>query len=415
MLITYSVWARKALGVCLVLGLAGAQCIAQQPAAEDANKLLIERVNHLEAQVKELQGKQNAVAPAPAPAVEAAPAADAPAVNEVAPRLKMVVFGDVGAQKVNHIPSTFMFGSMDLFMRARLSDRVSTLGEVLFIAQSNNNIAVDVERLYLQYRQSDYFSILAGRYHSSVGYYNTAFNYGAFLETTTDRPFIYNFDDQGGVLPMQEIGANVAGKIPSGKLGLNYFVESGNGRDWQPGADPVQNNQDSNNSKSVNGGLFIRPEALSGLQVGFSLLYDQLSTAGPAVHQTIATTHVVFVNGKYEILNEGVYVRNAEPTGPVFPTTSFYTQWSRAFQAYRPYFRYQYFNAQNNDPVFMLASPNSFQPSSATSFVGRLNGPSLGLRYDFTEHSAIKFQYDRISLRGYPTANGLTSQIAFTF
>jgi hypothetical protein len=202
MLITYSVWARKAL-VCLVLGLAGAQCIAQQPAADDANKLLIERVNHLEAQVKELQGKQNAVAPAPAPPVEAAPAADAPAVNEVAPRLKMVVFGDVGAQKVNHIPSTFMFGSMDLFMRARLSDRVSTLGEVLFIAQSNNNIAVDVERLYLQYRQSDYFSILAGRYHSSVGYYNTAFNYGAFLETTTDRPFIYNFDDQGGVLPMQ--------------------------------------------------------------------------------------------------------------------------------------------------------------------------------------------------------------------
>ncbi len=104
----------------------------------------------------------------------------------------------------NHIPDTFHFGSLDLFMTARLSDKVSTLGEVLFIAQSDNTIRVDVERLLLQYRQSDYFTASIGRYHTWVGYYNTAFNKGEFLETTTDRPFMYAFDDEGGVLPMQD-------------------------------------------------------------------------------------------------------------------------------------------------------------------------------------------------------------------
>jgi hypothetical protein len=248
-----------------------------------------------------------------------------------------------------------------------------------------------------------------------VGYYNSAFNYGEFLETTTDRPFIYAFDDQGGVLPMQEVGINMTGKIPSGKLGLNWVLELGNGRAYGPDVEAAQNNQDANNGKSINGGLFLRPEAVSGLQLGFSVRHDNLTIPPPNVAETIATAHVVFINSKYEILNEGVLVKHVEPSGPVFTTAGFYTQWSRAFRVYRPYFRYQYFNAPNNDPVYVYAGANDYAPSYVSGFVGRVNGPSVGIRYDFTEHSALKFQYDRISERDLPSANGLTSQIAFTF
>ncbi|MGO9982536.1 MAG: hypothetical protein ACLPH5_25345 [Candidatus Sulfotelmatobacter sp.] len=391
---------------------------------DDANQRLLDRINQLEAKVKKLEEKQAAPVPqaAPAPVPEAAPtpeppaAVETPAVNEVAPRLKLVVFGDVGAQGYTQTPDTFLFGSLDLFMRARLSDKVFVLGEILFVAQNNSDIRSDVERLFLEYRQSDHFAASIGRYHSWVGYYNTAFNYGEYLETTTDRPFIFAFAAQGGVLPMQEVGVNVTGKIPSGKLGLNYVVETGNGEAWGVHVQPTQNNQDGNNSKSINGGLFIRPDKFSGLQMGFSVRHDNLSIPGPAVHETLATAHAVFLNTKYEILNEAVYVRHDEPTiGPVFNTSAFYTQFSRQFHAFRPFFRYQYFNAPNDDPVYFYASPSDYSPPSATSFVGRINGPSLGIRWDFTEYSAFKLQYDRISLRGFPTANGLTSQVAFTF
>jgi hypothetical protein len=99
----------------------------------------------------------------------------------------------------------------------------------------------------------------------------------------------------------------------------------------------------------------------------------------------------------------------------VFKTTGFYTQFSRRFGAYRPYFRYQYFNAPNDDPVYLYAGPNDYAPAYVHGFVGRLNGPSAGIRYDFTEHSALKLQYDRISERDLPSVNGVTSQVAFTF
>ena len=41
--------------------------------------------------------------------------------------------------------------------------------------------------------------------------------------------------------------------------------------------------------------------------------------------------------------------------------------------------------------------------------------PSIGVRYDFTQHSALKLQFDRYDMRGLQDANKLTSQVAFTF
>jgi hypothetical protein len=406
-----------ALVMTLALSAHAQQATTAVNSPSDTNQQLLQRITELEAKVKQLEEKQAAPTPAPAAAPAAAPepAFDMPTVHEVAPRLQLNVFGDLGYQFAEHIPNSFDFGSLDLFMRSHLSDRISTLGEVLFIAQSDNSVGLDVERLLLQYRQSDYLTAAIGRYHTWVGYYNTAFNKGEFLETTTDRPFMYAFDDQGGVLPMQEVGLTLTGKIPSGKMGLNYVAEVGNGRAWGLNAEPVQNYQDQNNSKSINGGLFMRPEAISGLQAGFSLRHDNLTIPGPAIGETIATVHVVYINSSYEILNEGALVRHVESGGPVFNTSAFYTQISRRFHGYLPYFRYQYFNAPSNDPVYIYGSPNADAPPSVTTFVGRLDGPSAGLRYELSEHSALKLQYDRFSLRGLPSENGVTSQLAFTF
>ena len=96
-------------------------------------------------------------------------------------------------------------------------------------------------------------------------------------------------------------------------------------------------------------------------------------------------------------------------------TSAFYTQFSRRFHAFRPFLRYQYFNAPSDDPVYLYGSRNELAPLNVNAFIGRINGPSLGLRYDFTEHSALKVQYDRFSLRGLDSENGLTTQVAFTF
>jgi len=309
------------------------------------------------------------------------------------------------------VSNTFEIGSLDLFMTSRLSDRVSALGEVLFISSSDNSISLDIERLLLQYKQNDYFQVGMGRFHTAIGYYNTAFHQGAFFETVIGRPFMYAFDDEGGFLPLQEVGVTASGKVPSGKLGLHYVAEIGNGRDHLLDAEPAQNAQDSNNGKSFNVALFARPAGVSGLQVGFSLYHDYVTFSDNINHgELISTVHAVYANSTYEFLNEAMLVRHeTSSTGlpGVFHTPAFYTQFSRRFGSYRPYFRYQYINAGVNEPIYGDAMDGPV--------VGRRNGPTLGVRYDFSEHAAFKVQYDRLAIRGEGSSNGLDTQFAFTF
>src|SRR4051812_8110759 len=103
-------------------------------------------------------------------------------------------------------PNTFTLGQLDLFLSSRLSDTVSVVGELVTEADDANTISADIERLLLQYRPNDYFSIAAGRYHTAIGYYNAAYHHGLWFQTAIDRPFIYRFEDEGGLLPVHGVG-----------------------------------------------------------------------------------------------------------------------------------------------------------------------------------------------------------------
>src|SRR5437667_12584449 len=82
------------LSLLLYLGCALPAVAQQAPSQEEINKQLLQRINELEAQVKQLKDTPPQAAPAPAPPPP--PAVEAPRQNEVAERLKFRVFGDVG-------------------------------------------------------------------------------------------------------------------------------------------------------------------------------------------------------------------------------------------------------------------------------------------------------------------------------
>jgi hypothetical protein len=402
------------LCVSLALPARAQQAVPAKGSQEEINQQLLDRIQDLEKQIQQMKAQPAAAAPVPAAAPVIISPAEVPEVHEVASRLKLNVFGDVGfeATDTKHVTSnTFEIGSMDLFMTSRLSEKTSLLGEILFIAASDNSITPDIERLLFQYRQNDYFGFGVGRYHSSIGYYNTAFHQGAWFETAIGRPFMYAFDDEGGFLPLQEVGVTTYGKIPSGKLGLSYVAEIGNGRDHLVGGEPAQNTHDSNNGKSLNVALFARPSALPDVEVGFSIYHDYVTFSDNINHgEVIATVHATYLNSKYEFLNEAMLVRHTgSSTGApgAFHTPAFYTQFSRAFGKYRPYFRYQYINAGEGDPIY--------GDKTDGPLVGRRQAPSVGVRYDFNEHAAFKLQYDRMTIRGEGSSNQLDSQFAFTF
>ncbi len=331
--------------------------------------------------------------------------------------LRIRGFGDVSlhGDTAKGDTTSFSLGQLDLFVTSDISDKFRFLSEIVFesgatdiygnVTGEPNSFGVDIERYLLQYSHNDYLNISAGRGHTAIGYYNTQYHHSSWLQTTTGRPFLFDFEDHGGILPIHMVGVSASGQIPSGALGLHYVAEVGNGRASRNPIDeePVQNEVDDQNRKAFNLEFFARPESIHGLQTGFSFYRDVLApVSGHRIGESIFAAHAVLIRPKYEWLNEAILDRHTlMGTSGAFNTPGFYTQLSRQFGAYRPYMRYQYVNAANNNPVF----PD----------VALRHGPSLGIRYDASESVALKFQYDRSMLRNQPAIDMLALQVGFTF
>jgi hypothetical protein len=411
--------------------------------------MLLDRIDRLETRVKQLEdervqaSKQTAAtpttAPTPTPTPAATPTAAATTQTAAVPQtsppqedqmepaermdlsetlLRIRGFGDVTFHGATDHGSTtsFSLGQLDLFVTSDLSENFNFLSEIVFEAENKqqfgvstgeapNGFGVDVERLLLQYSPNEHLNVALGRYHTAIGYYNTAYHHSTWLQTTLGRPFLFNFEDEGGILPVHNVGVSVSGLISPPSIGLHYVAEIGNGRRSRTtlGDEPVQNVIDENNHKSVNFAVFFRPEAIHGLQAGFSVYRDLLTPIGkPPVGETILDAHAVWILPKFEWLNEAVLVRHhLEGTNLTFNTPAFYSQISRQYGSYRPYFRYEYLNAPNNEPIF---------PE-----VGLRTGPSVGVRYDANESVALKLQYDFTAFREQPSSNALGLQVGFTF
>ncbi len=331
--------------------------------------------------------------------------------------LRIRGFGDISLHGSTQKDATtsFSLGQLDLFVTSDVSERFKFLSEIVFEAGPTNiygtytgepnSFGVDIERYLLQYSHNDYFNISAGRVHTAIGYYNTAYHHSSWLQTTTGRPFLFDFEDHGGILPIHTVGVSVSGQVPSGSLGLHYVAEVGNGRASRVPLveEPVQNEIDDQNRKAFNVALFARPEAIPGLQAGLSFYRDILAPLHePRVGESILAGHIILERPKYEWLNEALLDRHTvQGTSLAYNTPGFYSQISKQFGAYRPYFRYQYVNAPSNDPIYPDVQLQA--------------GPSAGVRFDASESVALKFQYDYTFLRNQPGVNELELQLGFTF
>ena len=449
--------------ICMAIFSGSALCAQQNQQAENNSAVdkttlqnLLKKINDLEERVKQLEAERkgpettSCVPPAnsetkplasaavptaesPIAKVESAPAKSASKIpenespqadNVMAERMDMGKtllrirgFGDISlhgdSQKGDK--TAFSLGQLDLFVSSDVSDKFKFLSEIVFeagasnyygaISGPENTFSVDIERYLLVYSLNDYLNISSGRGHTAIGYYNTAYHHSTWLQTTTGRPFLFNFEDQGGILPIHMVGVSASGQIPSRQLGLHYVAEVGNERESRNSLveEPVQNEISDTNHKAFNLALYARPEAMRGFQAGISAYHDVLFPADSSkIGETIYAAHAVLIRPKYEWLNEVILDRHVLiGSNSVFNTPGFYTQASKQFGFGRPYFRYQYVNVANNEPVF----PD----------VSLRHGPSLGIRFDPSESVALKLQYDYTFLRNQPGVNALNLQVGFSF
>lgn len=410
---------------------AGAVWGQSSPVADQAEqvRLLLERVQQLEKRVNELEAKQGATPAAAAAAVESAAnlrpaprptlpagvmqehqrdAQQAPAeVQQMEthyPSLQIRGFGDVDFSATDEKGTTsgFNLGQLDLHLASALSRKVTYFGELTFNAQPTG-YTVEVERSIIRYDYDDFFKLSFGRYHTPIGYWNTAFHHGAWLQTTIGRPDMIRIG--GTFIPVHFVGFLAEGNIPSGGAGLSYNIGVGNGRGSiisRPG-----DAGDNNNNRAWVANIYSRPVRLYGLQVGASVYRDKITLpTGSAFREWITGAHVAWTKESPEFLAEIANVNHRNIlTDRVTNNTAFYVQvgyrlpWFE--KSLKPYYRFEHTHTPLSEQVFTNQD---------------LVGSIVGLRYDITNYAAFKSEY-RNSKRQptLPRVNGLFLQTDFTF
>jgi hypothetical protein len=401
------------LKVAVLAALTASSAAAQADSGTEKSEsaeVLRKRIDELEATQKQMQEKIDALSPAAAPADTSSP--DPGDHTHTLGPVQFQGFSDVdyGRAWFNQIPAgglagtpqSFTIGDFDLFTNVRISEHWQFLGEMLITSDATNEFSVEMDRLLFIYRPNNYFKISFGRFSTALGYYTNAFFRAQYFQTGIGRPIMYSDEDDGGILPVHNVGISATGKIPSGTLGLNWVVEVANGRSAEPGTVPVQNFVDQNNGKALNLAAYVKPEWLHGLQAGFSFYRDTLHPTAGAIGETILTAHAVYTGGRLEWLNEGAMVRHAlQNSGQVFRSITSYSQVAWNIRATKPYLRYDYQNIPSGEPIF--------------GSLGRRSGPSIGMSRYIDRYVALKFQFGRLGERDMPTSNAFTAQLALAF
>jgi hypothetical protein len=421
---------RPLLVIAVVILTAGAAWGQSSPPPDQTEqvRILLERIQQLEKRVAEVESKLEAATtpslsasstPLPqqtAPQPAAAPAGqghqhDVPA-EQVAvrqmethyPSLQIRGFGDVDFSATDQKGATsgFNLGQLDLHLASPLSRKVSYFGEMTFNAQPTGS-TVEVERSIIRYDFNDFFKLSFGRYHTPIGYWNTAFHHGAWLQTTISRPEMIRVG--GTFIPVHFVGFLAEGNIPAGGAGLSYSVGVGNGRGSiisRPG-----DAGDNNDNRAWIANIFARPVKLYGLQLGASVYRDKITLPdGRNFREWISSAHLVWTKESPEFLAEFANVNHRNIlTNAVTNSDAFYLQvgyrlpWFE--KTLKPYYRFEYTHMPLSEQVFTNQD---------------LVGSILGLRYDISNYASFKSEYRNTKRQpGEPRVNGLFLQTAFTF
>lgn len=313
-------------------------------------------------------------------------------------------FGSVQwtANDLPDTPERFTLGQLALFTTSTLSERVSVLAEVVLEASTETDVVVDLERLQLTYRFNDHVRLSGGRYHTGIGFYNAAFHHGAYFEIPIGRPRVFRFEDEGGVLPVHDVGVTLRGTVPKTGEQLYYLTEVGNGRSWDAENTEAQT-PGGDDRPSTNVGLSFRPAGIPDLEFGGSFYRDRIPQVSLApIDHRIGALFVAYRTPGTEVMAEWLRLSHRVNTTTTWITNDAgYFQASRAFGKLRPYYRFDRLAIEPGTPLI--------------GGIGSQTAHSVGLRIDPSAWAGIKAQYERSDLVTRRGIDAVRAELVFVF
>ena len=319
--------------------------------------------------------------------------------------------GGGARESTNH----FTVGAIDLFISSQIAEDVSFFTETEWDFSAEGKGKLDVERVILKFDVVPWFNISGGRGHTALGYWNQTFHHGTWLQTTTERPLIYAFNSDGGILPIHFVGLEFAGNIDT-KLGLvSYLANVANGRSEVLGEEQMK--VDGNDSKMLS--LMVTLEPKEDLGIGFSVLSDRIPgdpaldpSRAKRIDELIFGAHTYYQAYPYDFIAEILAVQHDDHTSSQdFNHYGGYVQLGYALGLWKPYYRFDFLNIKSGDPYFTDFTAAPLQPIRGAETTVQ---HTVGLRWDLRTYMALKAEYRY--LRGSTLRDGATTvQASFAF
>ena len=319
------------------------------------------------------------------------------------PEFNFIGFGDIGYFSRDAIsPDGFAVGQAVAHLTASLDDRFRVFGEFSMTARDNEYKA-GVERLIVRYDFSDRFKLSAGRYHSPIGYWNSAFHHGSWLQTTTSRPEMVKFGSK--IVPIHFVGVLLEGSFPQNALGLSYKAGFGNGRH--------ENIAQAGDAGDINGDdawLFqinSSPDRFFGLQTGIGFYSDTVSPDDRAdIDERTLSAYVAWEKESPEVIveylhSEHEFVADGSINGDV---DAWYAQFAYRLSGkaaqWKPYVRLEKTDVNDTDP---LLGDQGLDYEAAI----------LGVRWDFSAYAALKAEYRNEDFNNIGREDNFRLQVCF--
>lgn len=160
--------------------------------------------------------------------------------------------------------SDFSLGEHDFFVQSRITPRISFLSETVVaplsaMGHSPADFKVSIERARIKYQYREWLSVIVGKMHSPVNYWNDVYHHGRLFFPTIDRPKAFGLS-----IPIHSLGLRLQGQN-IGKLKFGYDIVVGNG---------MSSNDVSDGSlqKSITAAVHVKPWERS--RIGISAYRD---------------------------------------------------------------------------------------------------------------------------------------------
>ena len=296
----------------------------------------------------------------------------------------------------------FRMGQMVGHVIADIDERFTFFGEVS-VTGRDSGYSIEVERALVRYDFTDILKVSAGRFHTPVGYWNTAFHHGSWLQTSVARPEMIKFGSR--FIPTHFVGLIIEGGMPASPLGLGYRLGIGNGR--------AANSARAGDAGDVNDQLAwvarirSRPVSIAGLELGGSFYSDRLlAPDGSDADERIYSLHAALDRGGPEIVAEYAHVTHDPVTGSGdFPgSNGYYVQFGYRLRgsaiSLKPYVRIEQVVVPFDAYVFGPLGLN-------------YDGVVAGVRYDPGVFLALRLEYRYEQFEGLPETSSLYAQASF--